>query len=221
MVKPRDSLVLAALVCESRQMSPATPRTLRNFVGGQHAAPADGRVADLLDPSTGEVFATAPVSSTVDVNAAVQAAEVAFADWRERTPAERSRALLRIADAIEAAADDLVAAESENTGKPIALTTSEEIPPMVDQIRFFAGAARLLEGRSAGEYMTGFTSYVRREPIGVCAAVTPWNYPMMMAVWKWAPALAAGNTVVLKPSDTTPVTAALTAAPVAQVLPPG
>jgi betaine-aldehyde dehydrogenase len=114
-----------------------------------------------------------------------------------------------------------VAAESENTGKPIALTTSEEIPPMVDQIRFFAGAARMLEGRSAGEYMSGFTSMIRREPIGVCAQVTPWNYPMMMAVWKWAPAIAAGNTVVLKPSDTTPVTTLLMAEMMSEFLPPG
>src|SRR5439155_4527069 len=124
------------------------------------------------------------------------AAAAAFPDWRDATPSERSRALLRIADSIEAHADDLVAAEAENTGKPIALTTSEEIPPMVDQIRFFAGAARLLEGRSAGEYMSGMTSIIRREPVGVCAHVAPWNYPMMMAVWNCAPGLAAADTAV-------------------------
>ncbi len=197
-----------------------TPRALRNFVAGEHRDP-DGPSADIVNPSTGEVFATAPISSAADVDAAVRAAATAFPDWRDRTPAERSLALLRIADAIEAHADELVAAECENTGKPIALTTSEEIPPMVDQIRFFAGAARVLEGRSAGEYMTGFTSYIRREPIGVCAAVTPWNYPMMMAVWKWAPAIAAGNTVVLKPSDTTPVTALMMAELMAEHLPAG
>ena len=136
-------------------------------------------------------------------------------------PRSGRRALLHIADAIEARADEIVAAESQNTGKPLALTASEELPPMVDQIRFFAGAARVLEGRAAGEYMAGFTSFVRREPIGVCAQVTPWNYPMMMAVWKWAPAIAAGNAVVLKPSDTTPVTALLMAEIAAEFLPPG
>ena len=177
---------------------------LRNFIGGQWTDTAFDRRSELIDPSTGEVFATAPVSSETEVAAAFASAAEAFPGWRDSTPAERSLALLRIADAIESRADELVKAESQNTGKPIALTLSEEIPPMVDQIRFFAGAARMLEGRSAGEYMSGFTSFVRREPIGVCAAVTPWNYPMMMAVWKFGPALAAGNTMVLKPSDTTP-----------------
>ena len=130
----------------------------------------------------------------------------AFASWKRTTPVgAQSRALLKIADVFEAHAEELVAIEAENTGKIIAVTMSEEIPPMLDQIRFFAGAARMLEGRGATEYMAGMTSYVRREPVGVCGAVTPWNYPMMMAVWKWAPAIAAGNTMVLKPSDTTPV----------------
>jgi betaine-aldehyde dehydrogenase len=128
---------------------------------------------------------------------------------------------LKIADAFEARADELVAVEVENTGKPISLTTSEEAPPMIDQIRFFAGAARNLEGKSAGEYMRGMTSFIRREPIGVCAQVTPWNYPMMMAVWKWAPAIAAGNTVVLKPSDTTPASTVLMAEIMAEFLPAG
>jgi betaine-aldehyde dehydrogenase len=177
--------------------------------------------AELIDPSTGEVFATAPVSRAQEVDAAFGAAADAFEGWRDATPAERSLALLRIADSIEAHADQLVAAESQNTGKPIALTLSEEIPPMADQIRFFAGAARMLEGRSAGEYMSGFTSFIRREPIGVCAAVTPWNYPMMMAVWKWAPALAAGNTMVLKPSDTTPASTLLMAELMSEFLPAG
>ena len=122
---------------------------------------------------------------------------------------------------MEARADQFVKAESQNTGKPLALTASEEIPPMVDQIRFFAGAARMLEGRSAGEYLSGFTSFIRREPVGVCAAVTPWNYPMMMAVWKWAPALAAGNTMVLKPSDTTPYSTLLMAELISEFLPAG
>jgi betaine-aldehyde dehydrogenase len=196
-------------------------RVVNNFVNGRPVPAADGRTSDLVDPSTGEVFATAPLSGPADVEAAVSAAASAFEGWRDSTPSERQRALLRIADAIEARAAELVQAESQNTGKPVQLTLDEEIPPMVDQIRFFAGAARLLEGRAAGEYMAGHTSFVRREPVGVCAQVTPWNYPMMMAVWKWAPAVAAGNTVVLKPSDTTPVTAVLMAELMAEFLPPG
>ncbi len=196
-------------------------KDLRNFIAGRWSDPAGDRRADLIDPSTGEVFASAPVSGQADVDAAMSAAANAFEGWRDATPGERSLALLRIADAIEARADDFVAAESQNTGKPIALTKSEEIPPMADQIRFFAGAARMLEGRSAGEYMSGFTSMIRREPVGVCAAVTPWNYPMMMGVWKWAPALAAGNTMVLKPSDTTPVTTLMMAELMSEFLPPG
>jgi betaine-aldehyde dehydrogenase len=198
-----------------------TKRVLTNFIDGAAAEPADGRYEDLIDPSTGEVFAAAPVSGQADVDRAMRAAETAFSTWRDTTPSERQRALLRFADAVEARADELVAAESQNTGKPLGLTASEELPPAIDQIRFFAGAARLLEGRSAGEYLTGYESYVRREPVGVCAQVTPWNYPLMMAVWKLAPALAAGNTVVLKPSDTTPVTTIMLAEIAAEFLPPG
>ncbi len=194
---------------------------LQNFVGGQWTDLQFDKRAELINPSTGEAFATAPVSSKSEVDAAVKSAADAFEQWRDTTPAERSLALLRIADSLEARAHDFVAAESRNTGKPVALTLSEEIPPMVDQIRFFAGAARMLEGRSAGEYMSGFTSFIRREPIGVCAAVTPWNYPMMMAVWKFAPAIAAGNTMVLKPSDTTPLTTLLLAELMSEHLPPG
>jgi betaine-aldehyde dehydrogenase len=194
---------------------------LQNFIGGQWTDLSYDRRADLIDPSTGEVFATAPISGEEEVDAAVSSAAEAFPGWRDATPAERSLALLRIADSIEAKADEFVKAESQNTGKPLGLTASEEIPPMVDQIRFFAGAARMLEGRSAGEYMSGFTSFIRREPVGVCAAVTPWNYPMMMAVWKWAPALAAGNTMVLKPSDTTPYSTLLMAELMSEHLPPG
>ena len=198
-----------------------TKSVLHNFIDGAAAEPADGRYADLIDPATGEVFACAPVSGEADVDRAVRAAARAFETWRDTTPSERQKALLKFADAVETRTGELVAAESRNTGKPIGLTTSEELPPAVDQIRFFAGAARLLEGRSAGEYMSGFTSYVRREPIGVCAQVTPWNYPLMMAVWKLAPAIAAGNTVVLKPSDTTPVTTIMLAEIAAEFLPPG
>jgi betaine-aldehyde dehydrogenase len=196
-------------------------RVLRNFVNNEPVEAVSGASSELLNPTTGEVFATAPVSNQEDVDRALQAAAAAFEGWRDATPSDRQRALLRIADAMEERADELVAAESENTGKPIGLTKEEEIPPSADQIRFFAGAARLLEGKAAGEYMTGHTSYVRREPIGVCAQVTPWNYPLMMAVWKFAPALAAGNTVVLKPSDTTPVTTLMMAEIMAEFLPPG
>ena len=145
----------------------------------------------------------------------------AFETWRDTTPSERQQALLKLADAVEEHAEELVALESRNTGKPISLTASEEIPPMVDQIRFFAGAARNLEGKAAAEYMAGHTSWVRREPIGVVGQVTPWNYPMMMAIWKIAPALAAGNTVVLKPSDTTPATTLRLAELAADILPAG
>jgi betaine-aldehyde dehydrogenase len=155
------------------------------------------------------------------VDLACEAAATAFESWRDTTPSESSRMLLKLADAIEARAEDFVAAEGRNTGKPLALTRSEEIPPLLDQIRFFAGAARVLEGRAAGEYMAGHTSWIRREPIGVVAQVTPWNYPMMMAVWKIAPALAAGNAVVLKPSDTTPVTTVMLAEVAGEIFPPG
>ncbi|GGQ10498.1 MULTISPECIES: gamma-aminobutyraldehyde dehydrogenase [Streptomyces] len=196
-------------------------RRLRNYIGGEFKDAADGRTTEVVNPATGEVYATAPLSGQADVDAAMAAAAAAFPGWRDTTPAERQKALLKIADAFEARADELVAAESENTGKPLGLTASEELPPMVDQIRFFAGAARLLEGRSAGEYMDGMTSIVRREPVGVCAQVAPWNYPMMMAVWKFAPAIAAGNTVVLKPSDTTPASTVLMAEIIDSVLPKG
>jgi len=190
-------------------------------VGGDYLDTKEGRTEDVIDPSTGEVFATMPVSDPVDVDQAMGVALAAFEKWRDATPSERSLAMFRIADAIEAHADELVELECQNTGKPLALTRSEEIPPMVDQIRFFAGACRMLEGRSAAEYMSGFTSFVRREPIGVCAQVTPWNYPMMMAVWKFAPAIAAGNAVILKPAHTTPVSTIRMAEIAAEFLPPG
>lgn len=196
-------------------------KTLHNFIDGKKQPSASGKTSEIIDPVTGKAYATAPVSSAADVDQAVNAAAKAFPGWRDSTPSERQRALLKIADAFEARQDEIIAIESENTGKPIALTTSEEVPPMIDQIRFFAGAARNLEGRSAGEYMHGMTSFIRREPIGVCAQVTPWNYPMMMAVWKWAPAIAAGNTVVLKPSDTTPASTVWMAEVMAEFLPTG
>jgi betaine-aldehyde dehydrogenase len=196
-------------------------RRLANFVGGESLDPKSGKYVELLSPVTGEPFAEMPVSSEADVDHAFHVAAKAFASWKRTTPSERSLALLKIADLFEANAEELVALESENTGKIIAVTMSEEIPPMIDQIRFFAGAARMLEGRGAAEYMSGMTSYVRREPVGVCGAVTPWNYPMMMAVWKWAPAIAAGNTMVLKPGDSTPVSSLFMAQLMAHVLPEG
>jgi betaine-aldehyde dehydrogenase len=196
-------------------------RVLRNFVNGEHVDTEEGRTSDVVNPSTGEVYAQAPISGAGDIDAAYGAASAAFEGWRDSTPSQRSLALFRFADAVEQRAEDLIAAEVENCGKPIGLTRSEEIPPMVDQIRFFAGAARMLEGRSAGEYMAGHTSMIRREPIGVVGQVAPWNYPMMMAIWKLAPAIAAGNTVVLKPSDTTPVSTLLLAEIAAEFLPPG
>jgi betaine-aldehyde dehydrogenase len=196
-------------------------KTLQNFINGQKVSSSSDKTQDLINPATGEVFAKAPVSNAADVDKAMKAAEKAFEVWKESTPGERQKAINKIADAIEARSEELIQIESENTGKPIAVTRSEEIGPMLDQIRFFAGAARHLEGRSAAEYFKGHTSFIRREPIGVCAQVTPWNYPMMMAVWKWAPAIAAGNTVVLKPSDTTPVSTVWMAELMQEFLPEG
>ncbi|WP_431870192.1 gamma-aminobutyraldehyde dehydrogenase [Nocardiopsis eucommiae] len=200
---------------------PATDH-LRNFVNGAHADTAEGRRSELVDPATGRVFATAPVSGPEDVDAAFRAAHRAFEDgWRDWTPAERQIALNRFADAVEARADDLVAAEVRNCGKPVALTRTEEIGQVLDALRFFAGATRNLEGRAAGEYLRDHTSWIRREPLGVVGQITPWNYPMAMAAWKIGPALAAGNTIVLKPSDTTPVSTLLLAEIAAEFLPAG
>ncbi len=196
-------------------------RRLHNYIDGEFRDAADGRTTRVIDPATGEAYATAPLSAAADVDAAMAAAAAAFPAWRDATPGTRQLAVLKIADALEARQDELLAIECENTGKPLELTRQEELPMMLDQIRFFAGAARMLEGKSAGEYMEGMTSFVRREPVGVCAQVAPWNYPMMMAVWKFAPALAAGNTVVLKPSDTTPASTVFLAEVMGQILPRG
>ncbi|KQR11078.1 gamma-aminobutyraldehyde dehydrogenase [Cellulomonas sp. Leaf334] len=194
---------------------------LRNVIGGAQRPAADGRTTSVVDPSTGQEYARAPLSGTQDVDDAYSAASDAFTTWGRTTPAERQLALLRLADAIEQRADEFVAVESRNTGKPLHLTATDEVPPCVDQLRFFAGAARVLDGLSAGEYMAGHTSWVRREPVGVVGQVTPWNYPLMMAIWKVAPALAAGNTIVLKPSDTTPASTLLLGQVANEVLPPG
>src|SRR4051794_20813359 len=194
---------------------------LMNVVGGERRPAADGRTTAVVDPSTGREYARAPLSGAADIDAAYASASQALTTWGRTTPAERQLALLRLADAVESRAAEFVAVESRNTGKPLHLTATDEVPPCVDQLRFFAGAARVLDGLSAGEYLAGHTSWIRREPVGVCAQVTPWNYPMMMAIWKIAPALAAGNTVVLKPSDTTPVSTIRLAELAAEVYPPG
>jgi betaine-aldehyde dehydrogenase len=198
-----------------------SPRTLRNFIGGTFVDSDAGAMSDVVAPATGQVVARAPISGGEEVDAAYAAAASAFGEWGRTTPSERQQALLGIASAIEANAEELIAIESANTGKIKALTASEEIPPMVDQLRFFAGAARVLEGKAAGEYLAGHTSWVRREPIGVVGQVTPWNYPLLMAVWKIGPALAAGNTVVLKPSDTTPESTLRLAELASEFLPAG
>lgn len=198
-----------------------TKREVMNFINGALVEAKSKDRLDIVNPSTGEVYATSPNSKAHDIDDAFKAAEAAFETWGNTTPSQRSLALFRIADALEAHAEELVQIESENTGKPVALTLSEEIPPGIDQIRYFATAARNLEGRSAAEYMSGHTSMIRREPIGVVGSVTPWNYPWMMAIWKWAPAIAAGNTLVLKPSDTTPMSTVRTAEIMAEFLPPG
>jgi betaine-aldehyde dehydrogenase len=202
-------------------LTAGTGLRLRNFVDGVFVDAKSGATTKIEDPSTGEPYLEAPLSGPEDVDEACRAAAAAFGTWRDATPADRSRALLRLADALEARAEEFIAAECRNTGKPVALTRSEELPPCVDQLRFFAGAARMLDGRSAGEYLAGHTSWIRREPIGVVAQVTPWNYPLMMAIWKIGPALAAGNTIVLKPSDTTPVSAVMLAELAAEFYPPG
>src|SRR5438046_3753823 len=192
------------------------------FIGGEWTPGAGGEAQEVINPATGKVIAHVPKGSQQDVDRAVAAARKAFdGGWSDSTPRMRSEAMLKLADAIEANGDELARIESENVGKPLAATRSEEIPPIVDCIRFFAGAARLLEGRATGEYMQGFTSMLRREPIGVVGSIAPWNYPLLMAAWKSGPALAGGNTVVLTPSECTPLTALRLADLAADILPPG
>jgi betaine-aldehyde dehydrogenase len=195
--------------------------TLKNFIDGQPVDPAGGETAPVLNPATGEEIARAPLSGDEDVERAVGAARRAFDGWATMTPGERALALLRIADAIEEHADELAQLEATNAGKPLAAFRDDEIPFMVDNLRFFAGAARCLEGKSAGEYLEGYTSMIRREPVGVIGQVAPWNYPLMMAVWKIGPALATGNTIVLKPAPTTPITALKLGELAAEFLPAG
>jgi betaine-aldehyde dehydrogenase len=202
-------------------------QTFHNIIDGKPGPAADGRTLDIHDPKTGEVYATSPLSGPADVDAAYTSARRAFdgangaGGWRDTTPGERMTALLRMADVIDAHGEELAGIECRDTGKPLGLTLSEEIGPMADHLRFFAGAARQLEGRATAEYLAGHSSSIRREPLGVVGAVTPWNYPMMMAIWKIGPALAAGNTLVLKPSDTTPASTVRMGELFAEVLPPG
>ncbi|AJT41856.1 gamma-aminobutyraldehyde dehydrogenase [Psychromicrobium lacuslunae] len=194
---------------------------LQNFINGEFRAPTGEGALDVVNPVTEEVVASAPISGAADIDAAMDAAAKAFKSWKRTTPAERQLLLLKLADAMEARSDELVEAQHRNTGQVKQLIADEEVAAGANQIRFFAGAARLLEGKSAGEYMEGFTSYVRREPVGVIAQVTPWNYPLLMAIWKIGPALAAGNTIVLKPSDTTPESTLVLAELIKDIFPAG
>ncbi|MGH2995845.1 MAG: aldehyde dehydrogenase family protein, partial [Gaiellaceae bacterium] len=177
----------------------------KNFVGGQWVDSAGGETMEVLNPATGEAIAEVPASTAEDADRAVQAAKDALPEWLDSTPRERAEILLKLADVIEENAEELAALESKNVGKPLA-AARDEPPEMADNLRFFAGAARILEGRATGEYMRDHTSWIRREPLGVVAGIAPWNYPLWMAVWKLAPALAAGNAQVLKPSEQTPLT---------------
>jgi betaine-aldehyde dehydrogenase len=201
-------------------MASSAVETLSNFIDGERAV-SSGETEAVLNPATGEELARAPISSAEDVDRAVQAARRAFDGWSSTTPAQRAQALLALADLVEEHAEALARMEALNAGKPIEAVRNDEIPVMADNLRFFAGAARCLEGRAAGEYMEGYTSFTRREAVGVIGQITPWNYPLMMAIWKFGPALAAGNTVVLKPAETTPLTTVRLAELAADILPAG
>jgi betaine-aldehyde dehydrogenase len=194
--------------------------TLKNFIGGEWVEPSGG-TDTVYNPATGEELAQAPVSTPEDVDRAVKAAEDAFEGWSNTTPGERALALIRLADALEEHGEELAALEIANAGKPASAFKNDELPVMADNLRFFAGCARNLEGKAAGEYMEGYTSWVRREAIGPVAQITPWNYPLMMAIWKIGPALAAGNTIVLKPAETTPITTLKLGEIAAEFLPAG
>jgi betaine-aldehyde dehydrogenase len=199
-----------------------TTAPLENFIDGEFVAAAEGGTDAVVNPATGEEIAQVASSTPADVDRAVAAARAAFdAGWSTATPGERSLALLKLADAIEERADEIAQLEAANAGKPINAFKDDEIPFMVDNLRFFAGAARNLEGKAAGEYVEGYTSWIRREPVGVIGQIAPWNYPLMMAVWKIGPALAAGNTIVLKPAPTTPITTVKLAEIAAEFLPKG
>ncbi|HEX4421326.1 MAG TPA: gamma-aminobutyraldehyde dehydrogenase [Kofleriaceae bacterium] len=190
------------------------------LIGGERVS-GDGDAEAILDPATGQVIAQVPEASTAQVAQATAAAHRAFPGWSQTVPRDRAALLLRLADAIDARAPELARLESRNTGKPYAAALADELPAISDVFRFFAGAARCMTGAVSGEYLPGFTSLVRRDPLGVVASIAPWNYPLMMAAWKLGPALAAGNTVVLKPSEQTPLTTLALAEIVSQILPPG
>ena len=196
-------------------------QTFKNVVNGELVDSVSGETYDVIDPTTGEVYASAPLSGAEDVDRAYAAAAAAFESWGDTPPQDRSNAMLQIARAIEERAEEINAVECKDTGKPLGLTMSEEMPYASDHFKFFGGASRLLQGLSAGEYLADHTSWIRREPIGVVGQVTPWNYPLLMMIWKIAPALAGGNTIVLKPSDTTPASSTLLAELCAEFLPPG
>jgi betaine-aldehyde dehydrogenase len=207
--------------CAGGTVTGATPVVFDNVIGGTSVAPVAGGLRPVQDPVTGEVYARAAESDAEDIDMACVAAATAFLEWGETTPAERSAAMLRAADLLEANADELTRIEVADTGKPYSATREDELPPIIDQVRFFAGACRVMTGSATGDYMARTTSGIRREPVGVCGQITPWNYPLMMAVWKWAPAIAAGNTVVLKPSELTPASTVRMAELLAEVFPPG
>jgi betaine-aldehyde dehydrogenase len=193
----------------------------QNVINGELVDSVSGETYDVIDPTTGEVYAAAPMSGAEDIDRAYAAAASAFEGWGDSTPQDRATAMLKIAEAIDARVDEINQVECKDTGKPLHLTMSEEMPYASDHFRFFAGAARVLQGSSAGEYMADHTSWIRREPVGVVGQVTPWNYPLLMMIWKIAPALAGGNTIVLKPSDTTPASSTLLAEICQEFLPPG
>jgi NAD-dependent aldehyde dehydrogenases len=197
-----------------------TEATQKIFIGGEWTEAASGETMAVLNPATEEIIAEVPRCAAEDVDRAVAAAKKALPDWLETTPAERQEILLKLADVLEDNADELAEIESRNVGKPLSYA-KDELPVCVDNVRFFAGAARILEGRSAGEYMRGYTSMIRREPLGIVGGIAPWNYPLMMAVWKLAPALAAGNVQVLKPSEQTPLSLLRFVQLAQDVLPPG
>jgi betaine-aldehyde dehydrogenase len=194
---------------------------LQNYIDGKAVAPMSGLYMEVIDPSTGKAYVEAPLSRAEDVDAACKAAARAFAAWRRTTPGERSVLLFRVADALDAHRDELVEAECRNTGKPLHLMRDEEFAGLIEHLRFYAAAARDLRGLASGSFVAGYDSTVRREPVGVCGQVAPWNYPLNMGVWKFGPALAAGNTVVLKPSDTTPISTLMAAAIIGEILPAG
>ncbi|HSL76469.1 MAG TPA: aldehyde dehydrogenase family protein, partial [Candidatus Limnocylindrales bacterium] len=195
-------------------------KTYQQFIGGGFVDAADGRTAEVINPANDQVIANVPASSQEDVDRAVDAAEKAFETWKQTTPQDRSLLLLKIADALEAKADELGRLESANAGKPVGAAI-DEMTTSVDLFRFFAGAARVMDGLAANEFAAGHTSIIRRDPIGVVASIAPWNYPLYMATWKLGPALATGNTVVLKPSARTPLSALAFAEIIADILPPG